>query len=78
MYKLFTKDGVRIVWGAAPGSEAHGEPAAEQKIERLIKIVADHGELRQGAASAPIDLRNAKQPPQISARPAQPNQLRAQ
>ena len=56
-YELRTQTDVRIVWGAAPGSEPSGESSPEQKIAALEQLVADKGPLDRDNGPATIDLR---------------------
>ena len=56
-YELRTQADVRIVWGAAPGSESAGEPTSEQKMALLEHYVADKGPLDRESGPATIDLR---------------------
>jgi len=58
-YELRTASGIRVVWGAAPGSESLGEPSAEQKIAALERLVHDKGPLDRTGGPAVIDLREA-------------------
>jgi hypothetical protein len=58
-YELRTPTDVRIVWGAAPGSESSGEPTPEQKMAQLEHYVADKGPLDRDNDPASLDLRHA-------------------
>ena len=70
-YELRTLSDVRIVWGAAPGSEAPGEPTADEKIAALEHLVADKGPLDRDNGPATIDLRqNSSAKNASGARPA--------
>lgn len=55
-YELRTKADARVVWGAAPGHEASGEPSAEQKIAALEHLVSDKGPLDRADAPPLVDL----------------------
>ena len=55
VYELYTQVGTRrIVWGAASGSTAAGEPTAQEKVARLVQYAAAHGSLDAGP---PLDVR---------------------
>lgn len=56
-YELRTKADSRVVWGAAPGHEASGEPAPEHKIAALEHLVGDKGPLDRADAPPVVDLR---------------------
>jgi hypothetical protein len=60
LYELRTQGETRALWGHAPGREATGEPAAEQKIATLLALVADKGPLDREGGPRVIDLREAK------------------
>jgi hypothetical protein len=55
-YELRTQGDVRIVWGAAPGSESSAEPSSEQKMALLEEYVADKGPLDRDQGPSVIDL----------------------
>lgn len=57
-YHLLTKDGSRIVWGRAPGTDSPGELSAEQKIGRLTQYLADFGTFRPPHGALEIDIRH--------------------
>ena len=63
-YELYTRAGTRIVWGAANGSTAAGEPSREEKVARLVQYAAAHGSLDVGAS---LDVRRI--PPPGAAKP---------
>jgi hypothetical protein len=56
-YELRTVGQTRVLWGHAPGHEGPGEPTAEQKIESLMRRIADKGPLDRGNGDRVIDLR---------------------
>jgi hypothetical protein len=57
-YELHTQDDkVRVIWGASPGHESTGEPAAAQKIAALEQYVREKGALDKLSAPAVVDLR---------------------
>lgn len=45
LFELATRGNRRILWGAAPGSKAADEPAAEDKLARLRRYWKEHGTL---------------------------------
>ena len=49
-FELGTRAGTRIMWGAAAGNSASGEPSAEEKVARLVQYAAAHGGLDAGPA----------------------------
>ena len=57
-YRLITKDGSRILWGRAPGTDHPGELTAEQKIGRLTRYLADFGTFRPPHGPLEIDIRH--------------------
>jgi hypothetical protein len=59
-FELLTNDGSRVVWGRAPGSEAKGEMLADNKIESLVRYVADHGSLEGRDGPQQLDVRGAQ------------------
>ncbi|MCA9072261.1 MAG: hypothetical protein KDA84_25215 [Planctomycetaceae bacterium] len=57
-YQVLTRDGSRIVWGRAPGTDHPGELTAEQKIGRLTQYLADFGTFRPPQGPLEIDIRH--------------------
>jgi hypothetical protein len=57
-FRLLTRDGSKIVWGRAPGTDAPGELSAEQKIGRLTQYLADFGTFRPPHGPLEIDIRH--------------------
>lgn len=57
-YTLVTRDGSRILWGRAPGTQHPGELTAEQKLGRLTQYLADYGRFGHAAAPLEIDIRH--------------------
>jgi cell division septal protein FtsQ len=57
-YHILTRDGSRIVWGRAPGTNSPGELSAEQKIGRLTQYLADFGTFRPPHGPLEIDIRH--------------------
>lgn len=57
-YQLLTRDGSRILWGRAPGTDHPGELTAEQKIGRLTQYLADFGTFRPSQGPLEIDIRH--------------------
>ncbi|MEZ6110223.1 MAG: hypothetical protein R3C99_04295 [Pirellulaceae bacterium] len=57
-FDLFTRRGVRLMWGRAPGHERPGEPSAAQKLAKLLEYVEQHGSLDGADGPAELDLRN--------------------
>ena len=53
-FEVTTRDQRRILWGHAPGAEAHGEPPATEKVELLSQRLAAAG------SQQVIDLRGAR------------------
>ena len=51
-YELATRDGIRVLWGRAPGHEMPNEPLAAEKIERLLRSPP-----ASSSTATPIDLR---------------------
>ncbi len=56
-FDLFTKDGTRVRWGAAPTWEESEETAAAEKLARLRRFHADRGSLEGARGPQEIDLR---------------------
>lgn len=57
-YDLFTKNGVRVIWGEAPAAESMVEAkAAMAKVARLARIVDSNGPLESMTETTDIDLR---------------------
>lgn len=44
-FEVITRQGTRIIWGAAPGMEPEGEPQAEDKLARLREHLKQFGTL---------------------------------
>ena len=63
-FVIYAKNGLPIIWGRPPGEEKAGEMKAEDKIARLLKIVAQRGPLdvtdHQTQMEETIDLRTAE------------------
>ncbi len=58
IYQLFTKNGVRVIWGEAPAVDNMVEAkAALAKVARLAKYVESNGPLESMTESTDIDLR---------------------
>ena len=56
-FELFTKEGTRVLWGAAPTSVAEAHAAAADKLSRLRKYHADHNTLEGSRGPQTLDLR---------------------
>jgi cell division septal protein FtsQ len=56
-FELFTKEGTRVLWGAAPTSLADAQAAAADKLARLRKYHADHNTLEGSRGPQTLDLR---------------------
>jgi hypothetical protein len=57
-YDLFTKNGVRVIWGEAPAADSMVEAkAALAKVAKLARYVKSNGPLESMTESADIDLR---------------------
>ncbi len=56
-FDLFTKEGTRIRWGAAPTTEEAEQKAAAEKLARLRHYHADRGTLEGPRGPQEIDLR---------------------
>lgn len=58
IYELFTKNGVRVIWGEAPATDNMvAAKAALAKVARLAKYVESNGPLESMTESTDIDLR---------------------
>jgi hypothetical protein len=69
-YALMTAGGNQIAWGAAPGSEPSYEPAAKQKVVRLLAYIATHGSLDAPAGGPKnLDLHRPDTTPRTASRP---------
>ncbi len=73
-YEIHTREGARVLWGRAPGSEQTGEATASEKIERLEAFVHKHGPIAASDSSAlVIDLRDTSGVThRVASRPADP------
>src|SRR5262249_39056658 len=69
IYELRTQVKARVLWGAAPGREAAGEPSPAQKIAALEQLVHDQGALDREGASSLIDLRDLAGPTKAATAP---------
>jgi hypothetical protein len=56
-FDLFTKDGTRVRWGAAPTAEASEQKLADERLARLKQYYADHGGLEGAPGPQELDLR---------------------
>ena len=58
--EIWTRGGVRILWGHSPGSESTNEAKQKDKIQALRTFVAHHGPLEAfaGKGQQMIDVRN--------------------
>jgi hypothetical protein len=56
-FELFTKEGTRVLWGAAPTSSTDDQATAADKLSRLRKYHADHNTLEGSRGSQTLDLR---------------------
>lgn len=56
-FDLFTKDGTRVRWGAAPTAEAPEQKLAGERLARLRQYHADRGSLEGARGPQEIDLR---------------------
>ena len=45
VYRLYTRSGSRIIWGAAPGAKVASEPTTEEKIAYLDEEIRSYGTL---------------------------------
>jgi len=50
---VFRGNGVRVLWGAEPGSEGPDEARASEKVQRLLEYCRVHGKLDAPCAIAP-------------------------
>jgi hypothetical protein len=57
---LYTSNKARILWGHAPGSEAGGEAAAEQKLAHLREYCARNGDLGKPDGPYEHDVRSSE------------------
>lgn len=55
-FDLFTKEGTRVRWGAAPTAEASEQKTAREKLARLKRYHADRGSLEGPRGPQEIDL----------------------
>ena len=69
-FELLTRNGSRILWGRAPGTNHPGELTVEQKIGRLKKYQSDFGGFDQPHGPYEIDIRHWRE---ISRRPFVPH-----
>jgi hypothetical protein len=56
-FDIFSRGGMRIIWGRSPASPAIGELAARQKVEKLERFFAEHGSLDYPQGPRELDLR---------------------
>ncbi|MFO0870119.1 MAG: cell division protein FtsQ/DivIB [Pirellulales bacterium] len=56
-FDLLTRDGVKIHWGHAPGQEVRQEPAAADKVARLMRYLEARGTLTPLGDQPVLDLR---------------------
>ena len=59
VFEIAPREGTRVVWGHAPGSEAPGEPSASLKLARLMDYIKKNGLLTEAGGPAEIDLSNS-------------------
>ncbi|MCA9237898.1 MAG: hypothetical protein KDA44_20630 [Planctomycetales bacterium] len=57
LYRLVTRGGTRINWGAAPGAELPGEPDFATKLARLDECITKNGPLNTVRAPDMVDVR---------------------
>ena len=55
-YEVWTKNGVKIVWGAAPGQEPAGEASAAEKLQAIQQFVVKEGPLTKMDRRKKIDI----------------------
>ena len=58
LYRLVTRGGTRINWGAAPDAQLEGEPSFREKLARLEKCVVDLGPLDSIRGPDMVDVRH--------------------
>ena len=56
-FEILTKDGLKIVWGHAPGSEVRGEARAEQKLRDMFGYFAKNPSPNPLVETPTLDLR---------------------
>jgi hypothetical protein len=56
-YEVISRQGARVVWGRAPGSPGGGEAPPGEKVARLRRYAAEHGDLDSGPSPHVIDVR---------------------
>lgn len=57
-FDLLTKNGSRILWGRAPGTQHPGELTPSQKLGRLNKYLAEFGSFDRPSGPYEIDIRH--------------------
>jgi hypothetical protein len=57
VYDLLTRGGTKIVWGAAPSTQAPGEAAFQIKLKRLEKCVEQYGPLDTVKGPGSVNVR---------------------
>ena len=57
-YEVWTKNGVKIVWGAAPGHEPAGEATAAEKLQAIQQFVVKEGPLSKMDRRKKIDIKS--------------------
>lgn len=56
LYDIIAHGGMRIIWGHAPGDNATGEAAPEQKVKKLVQFFEEHGSLDYPQHPSVLDL----------------------
>jgi hypothetical protein len=56
-FEVVSRRGTRVVWGRAPGAPDGGEAPPAEKVARLRRFVAEHGDLDSGDSPHVIDVR---------------------
>ncbi len=61
-FDLLTRDGVKVIWGHAPGQEASGEATASEKLAQLLAIYEQQGPLVSTGEPREINVRDGQRP----------------
>lgn len=56
-FVLLARNGSRVAWGPAPGDTPAEQTEAREKVERLLRFVANNEAFADGAAPVAVDLR---------------------
>lgn len=56
-FEVWTRDGVKVIWGAVPGTQAVDEATAAEKLQAIQEFVVKQGPLSQMDRRKKIDVR---------------------